>query len=232
MALQDGLEQLQNFNIADLDPDDIGSWPLPVKAVLWVLAFVAVLILVYILILQEKGESLDTAVQREVTLKADFDKKVQEAANIDAYRKQMLKMNESFSALLAQLPKDTEVPGLLDDITNKGQSSGLAFDAIDLQPEKKGDFYVELPIDIRVAGGFHDFAAFVSGVAGLSRIVTLDDFEIEASKEGTGVSALAKNDADSAGRARSDEELTMKITAKTYRYKSAEEGDNEIKKKI
>lgn len=215
MAFQEQLDKLQNFDINDLDPENIGGWPLPIKVVLWCLVFVAVVVASHQLVIQEKSALLDTEVQNEAKLKVDFEQKVQEAANIEKYKDQMVEMEKSFSALLAQLPKDTEVPGLLDDITNKGLDSGLTFKAIDLKPEKKAEFYVELPIDVRVVGGYHDFGAFVSGVAGLPRIVTLHDFVIASSSDTK--AAVDKSKDDVGFRS---EELLMTITAKTYRYKS------------
>jgi type IV pilus assembly protein PilO len=115
----------------------------------------------------------------------------------------MVEMEESFGALISQLPSDTEVPGLLEDITNKGLLNGLSISSIDLQPEISREFYVELPIAIVASGSYHDLGAFVSGMAGLPRIVTLHDFTIRAS----GDNAAA---------------LSMNITAKTYRYKDGE----------
>jgi type IV pilus assembly protein PilO len=115
----------------------------------------------------------------------------------------MVEMEEIFGDLLMQLPGKTEVPGLLEDITFTGLGSGLEFSVIQLQNEVAQEFYVELPINISVVGSFHDFGAFVSGVASLSRIVTLHDFSINADQNRT--------------------ELTMQITAKTYRYNTGEE---------
>lgn len=110
-------------------------------------------------------------------------------------------METSFGALLRQLPSDTEVPGLLEDITRTGLGSGLEFEEIKLQPEVAQQFYIELPINIKVIGGYHDLATFVSGVSSLPRIVTLHDFEILPEK---GEAATSK--------------LRMSIVAKTYRY--------------
>ena len=132
MAFQEQLEKLQNFDINDLDADNIGGWPLPVKVVVWVVVFFIVVFGSHQMVLKEKAAMLDSEQQTEEQLKVDFEKKVQEAANIENYRAQMVEMDKTFSALLAQLPKDTEVPGLLDDITNKGLDSGLSFQAIDL----------------------------------------------------------------------------------------------------
>jgi type IV pilus assembly protein PilO len=116
---------------------------------------------------------------------------------------QMVEMEESFGALISQLPSDTEVPGLLEDITNKGLLNGLSISSIDLQPEISREFYVELPIAIVATGSYHDLGAFVSGMAGLPRIVTLHDFTIRANGDNSAA-------------------LSMNITAKTYRYKDGE----------
>ena len=109
-------------------------------------------------------------------------------------------MEVSFGALLKQLPSDTEVPGLLEDITRTGLGSGLEFEEIKLLPEVAQQFYIELPIQIKVVGGYHDLATFVSGVASLPRIVTLHDFDLVPAAAG------------------SSSKLRMGILAKTYRY--------------
>jgi type IV pilus assembly protein PilO len=114
----------------------------------------------------------------------------------------MKEMEESFGALVSQLPTDTEVPGLLEDITNKGVESGLEIKSIQLQAEQAKEFYIELPISIEVTGTYHDFGTFVSGIAALPRIVTLHDFKMTADPKTPGV-------------------LSMSIAAKTYRYKGA-----------
>jgi type IV pilus assembly protein PilO len=115
-------------------------------------------------------------------------------------------MEESFEAILRQLPSDTEIPGLIEDITLVGLKNGLSFSSIDLQPEELHEFYIEKPIRIVVTGGYHELGAFVSDVADLSRIVTLHDFTI--SPEGR-----ANKPGDVPGGL-----LRMTILAKTYRY--------------
>ncbi len=124
------------------------------------------------------------------------------AVNLEAYRAQTVEMEESFAQLLRQLPSETEVPGLVDDVTDTGLGSGLDFSNIALAPEGVQEFYIETPIEIDVTGDFHDFGTFVSGVASLDRIVTLHDFSIST---------------------RDDSFLNMSILARTYRYKSDEE---------
>jgi type IV pilus assembly protein PilO len=107
-------------------------------------------------------------------------------------------MEATFGTLLKQLPQDTEVPGLLDDITRTALDNELTIESIDLQTEKQLEFYVELPIDIVVEGNYHKIGSFISGVAALSRIVTLHDFQLEP--QGSPIN------------------LKLKILAKTYRY--------------
>lgn len=218
MSLQDNFEKLKN-DFSNLDPENMGSWPMPVKIVCWVLTAVIVVILSYQFVLSDKADELNREIQKEATLRTSFETKVGEAANLEAYRTQIKEMKESFDALVKQLPKDTEVPGLLDDISNTGQKSGLNIDFIKLLAEKKADFYMELPIDIQVSGGFHDFGAFVSGIAGLPRIVTLHDFVITPA----GAANKKANTGAAVGDSQGGTELAMTITAKTYRYTSSDE---------
>ena len=200
MAFEDTLRSLREFDIGELDFDNVGSWPVAIKVLIWLLLLIAVLVGGYYYHIEGLQKKLADAEAKEVTLKKDFEKKAFQAANLEAYRQQMAEMEESFGALVSQLPSDTEVPGLLEDITNKGLLNGLAIDAIVLQKEKAQEFYVELPISISAKGSYHDLGAFISGMAGLPRIVTLHDFQIKAEKD-------------------NPNSLDMKIIAKTYRYK-------------
>ncbi len=198
MALQDSLRQLQNFDLADLDLNNIGSWPAAVKAIVMTLVFLVVIGAGYYLYLTDKQTALDQAQAQEQDLRADFESKSFRAANLEAYRQQKIEMETAFEGLLRQLPSDTEVPGLLEDITRTALDNELRIESIDLQSERRTEFYVELPIDIVVEGSYHQIGAFVSGVANLSRIVTLHDFTISPQS--------------------SADNLKMSIVAKTYRY--------------
>ena len=201
MALEDTMRSMREFELSDLDFENVGSWPAPVKVIIWVAALALVLVGGYYYHIKDMQLELETIEAKEVKLKKEFEKKAFKAANLEAYRKQMAEMEESFGALVAQLPSDTEVPGLLEDITNKGLLNGLEITSIDLKKERSREFYVELPIAISAAGSYHDLGAFISGMAGLPRIVTLHDFSISA------------KDTDS-------NNLKMNIVAKTYRYKN------------
>ncbi|MFG0382187.1 type 4a pilus biogenesis protein PilO [Pseudomonas sp. zbq_18] len=200
MSLAESIESLKKVDLAELDLNNLGSWPSAVKFITCVLLLVAALVLGYNFYLKDLQGSLDQRRAEEVALKEQFSSKAFQAANLDAYKVQMKEMEESFGTLLRQLPSDTEVPGLLEDITRTGLGSGLEFEEIKLQPEVVQQFYIELPIQISVVGGYHDLATFVSGVASLPRIVTLHDFEIKSVDE------------DSVSK------LRMSILAKTYRY--------------
>tara|TARA_R110001592_G_scaffold363393_1_gene687253 strand:+ start:96817 stop:97431 length:615 start_codon:yes stop_codon:yes gene_type:complete len=203
MAFEDTMRSLREFDVNNLDFDNVGSWPVPIKVLIWVVLVSLVLAAGYYYHIEELQAQLAKVEAQEVELKKDFEKKAFQAANLEAYREQMVEMEESFGALVSQLPSDTEVPGLLEDITNKGLLNGLEISSIDLQSETAREFYVELPIAINASGSYHDLGAFISGMAGLPRIVTLHDFTISSSG----------NDAN---------HLKMNIVAKTYRYKDGE----------
>ncbi len=198
MALQDTLDQIRNFDIGDLDINNVGSWPAAIKGIVMLLLFVGVLGGGYYAYLTDKQTMLDVVEAKEVNLRQDYESKAFKAANLDAYRKQRDEMEATFGALLKQLPSDTEVPGLLEDITRTAIDNELVIESIDLQPERRTEYYVELPIDIVVEGDYHKIGSFVSGVANLSRIVTLHDFDVKPES--------------------SVNHLKMSIMAKTYRY--------------
>lgn len=200
MSLNDSLESLRQIDLSDLDFNNVGSWPAAIKFISGVLLLSAVLALGYNFHLQDLQVQLEAKQVEEASLKDQFSSKAFQAANLDAYKEQMQEMEVSFGALLKQLPSDTEVPGLLEDITRTGLGSGLEFEEIKLLPETAQQFYIELPIQITVVGAYHELATFVSGVASLPRIVTLHDFNL--------VSAVAD----------SSSKLRMNILAKTYRY--------------
>ncbi len=195
---------LRDFDINDLDFTNAGSWPLLIKMIVWVLVLALVIFLGYYLRINDRLATLEQHEKEEQSLRKEFEEKAFQAANLDEYRAQMAEMEKSFGALVKQLPSDTEVPGLLEDITHTGLGTGLEIKSIELQPEASAEFYIELPIEIQARGGYHDFGAFVSGVSSLPRIVTLHDFELSPAGD-TGL-------------------LDMTIIAKTYRY-IEEEGE-------
>ena len=204
MNLTEQLKALNEFDLADLDLDNMGSWPNALKATVMALLFLLLLGAGFYWHIEDLNKRLAGVEQEEQSLRRDFEKKAFEAANLDAYKAQLAAMEERFGALVAQLPSETEVPGLLEDITDKGELNGLSIKRIDLLDEQAETFYVELPIAIEAVGSYHDLGAFISGMAGLPRIVTLHDFEIILS--------------DGAGPM-----LDMSIQAKTYRYREVDD---------
>ncbi len=194
---------LRNFDWNDLqDVDTIGVWPAPVKVIIVITVVVSCLAAGYFFHIQNLQAELQTVSTEEGTLRIEFEQKAFLATNLEEYRAQTVQMEESFTELLRQLPSVTEVPGLVDDVTETGVGSGLEFSRLDLPPEEVQEFYIEIPMNLDVVGDFHDFGTFVSGVASLDRIVTLHDFAISA---------------------RDDAFLSMNIVARTYRYKDVDE---------
>ena len=133
MAFENTIRSLREFDINDLDFDTVGTWPLPIKMFIWMAVLAAVLAGGYYYHVEDLNIKLTQEQKKEESLKKDFEKKAFQAANLDAYRQQMVEMEESFGALISQLPSDTEVPGLLEDITNKGLLNGLSIASIDLK---------------------------------------------------------------------------------------------------
>lgn len=186
----------------DLDFQDMGSWPLLAKSL--AITFICVLILFagYWFDTKDQQAEIERLEQKEVQLQAKFKTNARKAANLELYKQQMADMQQSFGAMLKQLPSKTEVAELLVDISQTGLASGLEFELFKPTAEVPLEFYAELPIQLRVTGEYHEFGNFVSGVAALPRIVTLHDFNIAPGKDG---------------------KLTMQATAKTYRYLDEEE---------
>lgn len=206
MSWTDRLKELSEIDLNDLDFENVGAWPAAARAIVAVIVFAALVIAGYYYHVADLADRPATSESKELELRREFERKAFEALNVGAYKLQLQEMRDSFGALVSQLPSDTEVPGLLEDISAKGELNGLAIESIDLLDEVQEEFYVELPISIEAEGSYHDLGAFISGMAGLPRIVTLHDFDIEMSGD------------DSSN-------LSMEITAKTYRYRDEGEDD-------
>ena len=192
------LEQLRT-----LDPRDIGRWPAAVRYAFVGLAFMVLIAFGwYFFVWNDDRPLLLKEEQNEQDLRAQFESKQQRAANLEAYKVQLAEMERSFGALLRQLPGKTEVPNLLVDISQTGLAAGLTEKLFQPAPEKGNGFYAELPIRIRLVGSYHQFGAFLSGIAGLPRIVTLQDISIAPADASKG----------------NYDNLVMDVTAKTYRY--------------
>lgn len=200
--LKEEMENVKNFDLADinnLDWNNMGSWPLIGRGLFLLLVFVLILVVGYMLLLKDKQETLTQKQNQEQQLRQEYKSKVFKVANIEQYRRQMDEVQKNLYKLLEQLPLAKEIPGLIDDISRSAFEGGLELKSIDPKTNIARSYYLELPINIRVSGGYHELATFVSNVSALPRIVTLHDFNIT--------------------RAANSNLLNMQVTAKTYQYK-------------
>jgi type IV pilus assembly protein PilO len=187
--------------LRSLDINEPGRWPLPFRIAAIGLVFVAIAALgIYYFVVRTEFPLLEQARNQELDLRQTFETKQRRAANFDAYRIQLAEIERSFGAMLRQLPGKTEIPSLLVDISQTALGAGLDENLFQRGVEVQKDFYAEQPIKIRYTGSFHELGSFVSGVAGLPRIVTLHDINIKPSSE---------DEIDV---------LVLDATAKTYRY--------------
>ncbi len=166
----------QQFNT--LDPNNYGSWPLSVKITCWIFIAALAFAVIYFVMIRSTIESISQASAQEQNLLNEFREKESKLRNLQQYQIQLQEMEARFNQQLEQLPKETEIPGLVEDINLSGVNSGLKFKNIRLEPEIKQEFFIEQPIAIEATGDYHAFGSFVSSIAGLSRIVTLHDFTI------------------------------------------------------
>ncbi len=184
-----------------LDVNDVGRWPFVFRAGVIGIVFAAVIGLgIFWTIVENKAPQLTRAQDDEATLRITFMNKQRKAANYDAYKAQLVQMQQSFGTMLRQLPGKTEIPSLIVDISQTGLAAGLQEKLFQPQSEIPKDFYAEKPIKIRLSGGYHEIANFVSGIAALPRIVTLHNINITPEDKDV------------------YDKLTMEVTAQTYRY--------------
>ena len=194
---------LSEIRLDELDIEDlkkIGTAPLPVKIAIIVILCVALLVAGYFLDTTQQQIELDKVAAEEQQLRQVFAGKQAKAANLEAYKQQLEEMRTSFGTLLRQVPNETEIETLLTDISQTGISSGLDIDFFKPEGLRPKEFYSEYPIKLKVTGRYHEFAEFISGVAALPRIVTVQDIEIKPADAKSGV------------------KLTMELTAITYQY--------------
>ncbi len=188
-------------DLNDLDISNIGDWPAPIKFLIVLALWVAIGVGWYYFDTKDQNLELRKVQKIEIELKQDYEKKQAKAANLEAYKQQLAEMQDSFGAMLRQLPNKSEVAALLVDVSQTGLAAGLEFELFEPKAEVIRDFYVELPIKITVVGQFHQFGEFVSGLAALPRIVTIHNVQI------------ARQDDSLPGGS-----LVMQAQANTYRY--------------
>jgi type IV pilus assembly protein PilO len=189
--------------LRQLNPKDIGSWPVLPKVFALLLLLVGIMVAGWFLDWTNQLDELNAARAKEADLRTKFLAKKEQAINLDAYRKQLADIEQSFGAMLKQLPNKSEMEALLSDINQAGLGRGLQFELFKpAAQEVMSDFYAELPITLKVSGNYHDLGAFTSDVAQLSRIVTLNNLGLGTDKDG---------------------KLVMEATARTFRYLDEDE---------
>jgi len=182
----------------NLDFSNMGSWPAPAKAVLMLLLAALIGGAWYYFDTRDQFAMLERYQKEEGALKSEFLVKQDKVLNLEIYKKQLEEMKRDFAKMLRQLPDKSEIADLLVDVSQTGLAAGLEFELFQPLSELEKDFYVELPIKIKVVGDYHEFGDFVSGLAALPRIITMHDIKITKTGKRAG--------------------LLMETTAKTYRY--------------
>lgn len=185
-----------------LNPNDPASWPIIPRVVACIALMAAIVTALWFVWLSSSGEELENEQKKELTLREDYKKKLAQAINLDALRKQREQVQQYVTQLEKQLPSKAEMDALLSDINQAGLGRSLNFELFRPGSVSVREYYAELPITIRVTGRFHDIGSFASDIANLSRIVTLNNLAITPAKDGT---------------------LVMEATAKTFRYLDQDE---------
>jgi len=193
--------------LQSLDPNNPGAWPAWARLSTVIVVAIMILAAGFWFFIKPQLEELDIAKTKEQDLRKEFVSKQEKVAGLDAYKAQLEEMRKSFGSMLRQLPSKTEVPSLLNDISQTRIAASLEEELFKPQGEVPKDFYAEIPNQITVVGTYHEMGAFVSGIAALPRIVTIDDVEIHPT----------------AGKNAAANELRMQAYAKTYRYLDDEE---------
>ena len=204
------MNQKKKFKLSDLDFNNIGSWPQQAKVVFCVLLAAFILIMAYLLLIRGKVDELRGLEGQESTLRKQFEDEQGKAANLEPLRQQLAQMEQVLQQMLRQLPSKTEMPDLIIDVSQTALSSGLANELFQPGPESPKEFYAEKPIALRMLGNYHQFGAFVSGVASLPRVVILTMHDISLKpKDGKAITRGGP--------------LELSGTVKTYRYLDEQE---------
>ncbi len=194
-------------DLRGLDRNNIGGWPNSVKLFFTTLLFLVVVLVGWYTYISGQQDQLTTLANKELQLRKEFSEKQAKAVNLDALQKQLDEMKDMLRQLLRQLPSKTEMPELLIDISQTALSAGLQVDSFVPQPEVPKDFYAEKPIQLKMVGTYHQFGAFISGVASLPRVVILTMHDVSLTPQHPGKDGTS-----------TDGQLVLQGTVKTYRY--------------
>ena len=205
----------KKFNLNELDFNNIGNWPQNAKVVFCVVLALFIVVMGYLLVFRGQQEELAGLERKEVELRADFEKEQGRAVNLEPLKQQLAQMEQVLQQMLRQLPSKTEMPDLIIDVSQTALSSGLNNELFQPGVEVPREFYAEKPIKLRMVGSYHQFGAFVSGVASLPRVVilTMHDINLKPHERG---GVISRNGA-----------LVLDGTVKTYRYLDEQEMDDQ-----
>lgn len=208
----------KKIKLNELDFNNIGNWPQKAKAVFCVLLAFFIVIMSYFVLIKGKQEELQGLESRETSLRAEFEKEQGRAVNLEPLKQQLAQMEQVLQQMLRQLPSKTEMPDLIIDVSQTALSSGLNNELFQPGAESPKEFYAEKPIALRMVGSYHQFGAFVSGVASLPRVVilTMHDINLKPKDPKTGITARSGA-------------LELSGTVKTYRY--LDDAEMEIQEK-
>ncbi len=197
----------QKINLKELDFNNIGNWPQQAKVVFCFVLALFVVVMGWFLLISGKRDELSALVNKEAELRTEFEKEQGRAVNLEPLKQQLTQMEQVLQQMLRQLPSKTEMPDLIIDISQTALSSGLANELFQPGAEQPKEFYAEKPIALRMVGSYHQFGAFVSGVASLPRVVilTMHDINLKPKDPKTGITARSGA-------------LELSGTVKTYRY--------------
>lgn len=198
---------MKNFDLSNLDFNNAGAWPPPVKAFFCALLVVVILFLGWYLFVSDQQDQLESLKRTEQNLRMDFEKEQAKAVNLEPLKEQLAEMEAMLQQMLRQLPSRTEMPDLIVDISQTALAAGIQNELFEPQPEIRKEFYAEKPIKLRMIGDYHQFGNFVSGVASLPRVVIMTMHDI----------SLKPRDANAGSG------LLLEGTVKTYRYLDEDE---------
>lgn len=198
-----------NFELEEIDFENIGAWPLYFKVAVLVISVITIYFLMDWLLISGKQEKLEGLISEEERQREFFINKEKALFDIKDYKKQLQTIESRLAKLTKKLPGVNELPNLINQISQAGHVSGLSFKEIKILPEKKFKYYVELPINIKVEGNYHQFGDFIGKVSNMPRVITFHDLSLGSSK-------VKNSDANN---------LEMQVLAKTYRYVELEEDD-------
>lgn len=208
------------MDLKSLDAKNYGNWPMPIKLATCMLIFVVVLVLGYLFKIRESFDARDRLMLEEEQLLVTFREKQGKVVNLEDYKEQLAEMEELLRQMVRQLPSKTEMPDLLVDVSQTALSSGIDTELFEPGPETPKEFYAEKPIKIRMAGTYHQFGSFVSGVASLPRVVILTMHDVSLKPQGAQQARPGQPARPASGPSGI---LILEGTVKTYRYLDDEE---------